>query len=263
MTIMQAFWLGAVQGLTEFLPISSSGHLLLLQELFGISAESNLLAILLHVGTLIAVVAVYWNRLINMLLHPIKSELWLLVVATLPAVASALLFKEMAVQMQIQLLGYSFLLTTLVLWFSDLIGSVAPQHKEVKWYNALVMGLMQGIAAQFSGLSRSGSTIAGGVFTGLSRKRSADFAFLMAVPAILGALVLNLKDLIGGEVAIVAENPLPVVVGMVTSVLFGLIAIKGMLAIVRRIRLSWFGLYTGILGILILLDQHFLHFFFK
>jgi undecaprenyl-diphosphatase len=196
MSIMQAFWLGLVQGLTEFLPISSSGHLDLVQKLFGFSADNFLtLAVLLHTGTLIAVVAVYWKRLWTMILdlfkNPLKSEIWLLVVATVPAVLAALLFDFDDAAFSGQFLGFAFLITTLILWLADLISGVSFQTKEVKWHNAVVMGIMQAVAI-LPGVSRSGSTISGGIATGLSRKRSADFAFLMSVPAILGAIVLEL-----------------------------------------------------------------------
>lgn len=261
MTVLQAFWLGLVQGLTEFLPVSSSGHLLLLQKVFGISSESILLEVLLHVGTLFAVVIVYWKRLIHMLRHPIQSELWLLVIATLPAVAAALLF-DIGPEFRVQFLGFAFLITSLILWFADLIDTVSPKNKQVKWYNALIMGIMQGIAALFDGMSRSGSTISGGVASGLTRKRAADFSFLMSVPAILGALVLNLKDLFDGSAALVIDNPLPVAVAVITSAVFGLVAIKFMLAIIRKVKLSWFGLYTAVLGILVLIDTYYVHFFF-
>lgn len=264
MDIMQAFWLGLVQGLAEFLPISSSGHLLLLQRIFGISNDSVTLEVLLHMGTLLAVIVVYWRRLLNMILHPLQSELWLLVVATLPAVAAALLF-DFSDAFAGEFLGFSFLITTLILWLSDLVAGVSFETKKVKWYNALVMGIMQAIAI-LPGVSRSGSTIAGGVSTGLSRKRAADFAFLMSVPAILGSLVLEIVSALKGEgglaTSLASGDALALAVGVITSAVFGFIAIKTMLKIVRRVRLTWFGLYTGVLGVLILVDQYLTHIYF-
>ncbi len=267
MSIMQAFWLGLVQGLGEFLPISSTGHLDLLQKIFGFAnpADYMTLDILLHVGTLFAVVVVYWKRLWELILglaHPIKSGLWLLVIATIPAVIVALVFDPVFTT---ESLGFEFMITTLILWLADLVGGVSFQTKEVKWYNAVVMGVMQAVAI-LPGISRSGATISGGVATGLSRKRSTDFAFLMSVPAILGAVVFDMMKN-GGAIfsgAKVAEMGgwLPLLVGIITSAVFGFLAIKFMLSIVRRVRLTWFGVYTGLLGILILLDQYVFHKFF-
>ena len=263
MNIMQAFWLGLVQGLGEFLPISSTGHLDLLQKIFGFSVGNYMtLDILLHLGTLAAVVFVYWKRLLNMLLHPVKSELWLLVVATIPAVLVALLFD---IEFSPEALGFEFLITTLILWLADLVGGVSFETKEVKWYNALVMGVMQALAI-LPGVSRSGATISGGVATGLSRKRSADFAFLMSVPAILGAIVLELfknnEAIFSGALVAEMGGWQPLLVGILTSAVFGFLAIKFMLSIVRRVRLTWFGVYTALLGIAILLDQYVFRKFF-
>ncbi|MEF9894297.1 MAG: undecaprenyl-diphosphate phosphatase [Clostridia bacterium] len=261
MDIMQAFWLGLVQGLTEFLPVSSSGHLLLLQKVFGIANASITFEVLLHAGTLLAVLVVYWRRVWTMITHPLKSELLLLAVATVPAVIAALVF-DFGPAFSGEYLGFSFLLTTLILWLSDLVGGLAPKCAHVKWHNAAVMGVMQAVAIM-PGISRSGATISGGVATGLSRKRAADFAFLMSIPAILGSMVLHAKDLFAGEGLMTAGGSwIPIAVGVATAAVSGFLAIKLMLAILRRVRLTWFGLYTGVLGVLILLDQYMFHYVF-
>jgi undecaprenyl-diphosphatase len=268
MSIVQAFWLGLVQGLGEFLPISSTGHLDLLQKIFGFTSLDNYMTldILLHVGTLAAVVVVYWKRLWNMIVdlfkNPLKSEIWLLIVATIPAVVVALVFD---INFTTESLGFEFLITTLIIWLADLVSGVSFETKEVKWYNALAMGVMQAVAI-LPGVSRSGATISGGIATGLSRKRSADFAFLMSVPAVLGAIVLDLwkhsDKVMDGTMVAQMGGWMPLLVGVITSAVFGFLAIKFMLSIVRRVRLTWFGVYTGILGILILLDQYIFHYFF-
>ncbi len=179
MTIMQAFWLGLVQGLGEFLPVSSTGHLDLLQKIFGFSVGNYLtLDVLLHLGTLVAVVAVYWKRLLNMIQHPVKSDLWLLVVATIPAIVFALAFD---IDFSPESLGFEFLITTLILWLADLVGGVSFQTKEVKWYNALVMGVMQALAI-LPAVSRSGAATPA-AWHGLT-KSAQDFRVLMSVPAI-------------------------------------------------------------------------------
>ncbi len=258
MDIMQSLWLGLVQGLTEFLPVSSSGHLLLLKRLFGIATNDITFEVLLHGGTLLAVIAVYWRRIWNMLCHPLRSELPLLVAATVPAVIAALLL-DFDTAFEGEYLGFSFLITTLILWLADLVGGLAPKRKAVGWSNAIVMGVMQAVAIM-PGISRSGSTISGGVATGLSRKRAADFAFLMSIPAILGSIVLELMG--GGVGQLATDNLVPVLVGVGVAAVSSFLAIKVMLAIVRRVRLTWFGLYTGVLGVLILLDQYLFHYVF-
>lgn len=260
--IIQSFWLGLIQGLTEFLPVSSSGHLLLAQKLFGITTGGSItLEVLLHVGTLVAVIACFWRRIVDMIMHPIKSELPLLVLATVPAVGAALLF-NFEDAFTGEFLGYSFLITTLIFWLADLVAGVSFETKKLRWYNALVMGLMQAVAIM-PGISRSGATISGGIATGLSRKRAADFAFLMSIPAILGSIALDAKNIFSENALAAAGGGMPLLVGMVTSAVFGFIAIKGMLKIVRRVRLPWFGLYTGLLGVLVLLDQYVFHMYFK
>lgn len=268
MTILQAFLFGLVEGLTELLPISSllgtsvssSGHLLLLQNILDVQNFSLWIRLFLNVGVLVAVIAVYWRQLLHMIQHPVKSNLWLLAIATVPAIAAALLttFDDAFAQ---QYIGWSFLITTLILWFGDLIASVAPQGKAVKWYHALFMGIMQAVALMLPGVSRTASAIAGGSSTGLSRRQATDFSMLMFIPASLISLGFTLSDLLSVQVPY-TDGPLVALVSFGASALFGWLAIVLMRALVRRIRLSWFGLYTGILGVLVLIDQSFLHFFF-
>jgi len=265
LSTLEAFILGAVQGLTEFLPISSSGHLLLLEKIMGISTESGdllLLNILLHFGTLAAVCAVYWKRIWNMVKHPFKSELKWLVLATIPAVVAALVinFDE---AFEGKFIIWSFYLTSVVLVAGTAINKQRRRsrslHKGIRWYDAVVMGVMQAVAI-LPGLSRSGSTISGGVASGLSRKRAADFAFLMSIPAILGSAVLELKDVIFGDASYTLQL-LPTIVGVAAAAVFGLIAIKGFLALIRKISMNIFAVYTFLLGSFLLLNKYVFHWF--
>ena len=255
MSTLQAFILGAVQGLTEFLPISSSGHLLVIEKLMGISSESGSLLtlnILLHFGTLVAVFAVYC--------HPIQSELKWLIVATIPAVVAALVI-DFDAAFEGKFIIWSFYLTSVVLVVGTAINKHRRRnhslHKSVRWYDAVAMGVMQAVAI-LPGLSRSGSTISGGVASGLSRKRAADFAFLMSIPAILGSAVLDLKDVLfdgaGGSIEL-----LPTVVGVIAAAAFGLIAIKGFLALIRKVSMNVFAAYTFLLGTVLLLNKYVFH----
>ena len=263
MNVIQAFILGAVQGLTEFLPISSSGHLLVLEKLMGInSAEGSLLTlnILLHFGTLVAIFAVYWKRIWNMVLHPIQSELKWLIVATIPAVIAALVI-DFDDAFEGKFIVWSFYLTSIVLVAGTAVNKWRRKnrrlHKHIHWNDALAMGAMQAVAI-LPGLSRSGSTIAGGCASGLSRRRAADFSFLMSIPAILGSAVLDLKDVLF-EGAGGAITPAPTIVGVLAAAVFGLIAIKGFLYLIRRVSMNVFAVYTFLLGTVLLLNNYVFH----
>lgn len=259
MTEIQALILGVVQGLTEFLPVSSSGHLLIVEKLFGVQTESMLtLNVLMHVGTLLAVFVVYWKRLWEMVMHPIKSDLKWLVVATIPAVIAALTI-DFDAAFEGNFIGVSYMLTTMILMFAQAVSKVRKEtkimHREVRWYDAIAMGLMQAVAI-LPGVSRSGSTIAAGVTTGLSRKRAADFSFLMSVPAILGSLVLELKDIFLDGAVNISVGLTPTLIAMAASAVSGFIAIKFMLAVIRRISFNWFALYTFLLGAFLLINRY-------
>ena len=266
MSTIHAFWLGLIQGLTEFLPVSSSGHLLLLQKIFGIDANGQellLFNILLHVGTLIAVCIVYWRRILEMIMHPIESDLKYLVVATIPAVIAALVI-DFDSAFDGAFLCWSFWATTLVLLLGDFIGTqrrrAKLQHREVTLRDSLAMGVLQAVAI-LPGLSRSGSTISGGVISGLSRRRAADFAFMMSIPAILGSVVLEGKDFITGE-ATSTVGGLQIIIGVAVAAISGFLAIKFMLWLVKKISLRWFAAYTFLVGTFVLIDKYFMHMWF-
>lgn len=263
MSSIQAFILGAVQGLTEFLPISSSGHLLVLEKIFGIADSGNMLLfnILLHLGTLIAVCVIYWRRIVYMLSHPVQSELKWLVLATIPAVIAALVI-DFDAAFEGQFIIWSFYLTSAVLVAGDLLGKrIRKKHKRVGLTDSLAMGAMQAVAI-LPGLSRSGSTISAGVACGLTRRRAADFSFLMSIPAILGSLLLELKHVVIDKQPMGDVSALPTIIGVLCAAAFSFLAIKFMLYVIRRISLKWFALYTFLLGTFLLLDKYVLHIWF-
>ena len=273
MNILQAILLGLVQGLAEFLPISSSGHLLLAQKLLGLEEPGMLLTVLLHVGTLAAVLAIFWRDWWAMLKNPFKNHVfWMLVVATLPAVAAALLLEE---QIDALFTGWflapSFLITAALLLAAEL--STRHRHarraarrvevEKVTLWQALGMGAMQAVAI-LPGVSRSGATMVGGMWGGLNRGTAAKFSFMMSVPAILGSLVFDVKDLFGAEAAVFTGGWLTPLVGVVVAALSGFLAIRWMMRLVQRVSLKWFALYTALVGALVLADQLFWgHFFTK
>jgi undecaprenyl-diphosphatase len=258
LSVWEAIVLGLVQGLCEFLPVSSSGHLELAERLLGMDAPGLLLDTMLHVGTLVAVCIYFWRDIWAMLRNPLGKDVRLLVVATIPAVLATLLLGDFVdVIYSGVLLGFSFILTSLVLW----LGATFTGAREAMTYkDAGIMGLFQA-AAILPGLSRSGSTISGGQIAGLNREKAARFSFLMSIPAIVGALVFQVKDIVTEGLP---ENIslLPMIVGVVVATLAGLFAITFMMRLIRKARLKWFGVYTLVLGALVLADQFFFHLFF-
>ncbi|MDR1073977.1 MAG: undecaprenyl-diphosphate phosphatase [Treponema sp.] len=256
MTIFQSIVLGAVQGITEFLPISSSGHLVLLQKILNIDEPSLFFDTMVHVGTLGAVVIVLQREVLAMLKKPFQQLTLLLVVATLPTVAAALLFKD-TIENAFQggaLLGPAFLFTACALalseWVSARAAHAPSKHlDEIKLSDALVIGVCQSLAI-LPAVSRSGLTLAGSLLRNIDRGDAARFSFLLSIPAILGALVLQVASLGEGGPAI---SPVPLAAGTLTAFATGLLSIKLMLKIVREKRLFGFAIYTAALGILCLI----------
>lgn len=262
MNVFQAAVLGLVQGLAEFLPISSSGHLILARMIMGISdAEAAtgsymILDVLLHTGTLLAVMVVFWKDWWGILKNPFKSRLLLLlIVASIPALVVVLLFNDLVEQFFTGwFLGVSFLMTAVFLLVAEWISS-KNVHRATKpgMKHAIAMGIMQAVAL-LPGVSRSGSTMTGGLCTRLDRKAAAKFAFMMSAPAILGSLLFEGKDAI--EMGYLAELSLiPTLVGMVVAAVSGYLAIRFMLQLIQKISLNWFALYAAIVGVVVLVLQ--------
>ena len=265
MSVLESALLGFIQGLGEFLPISSSGHLLLARIFCGIQTDSpamKMLDILLHVGTLLPVLIVFRKEWIDMILHPVRNKtLLLLVLASVPTLAVYLAAKKLfpavngfAVFDSGWFLGTSFLITAVFLIICDKLSSGKRKGSgRVGIFQAVVMGLFQGIG-MIPGVSRSGSTILGGVSTGLDKSTAARFSFMMSAPAIVGSLLMEGKDAL--EAGYIKEISLiPSVVGIIVAAVVGYAAIRFMLRIITRIPLSWFALYLAVIGILFLVLQ--------
>lgn len=263
MSILQAATLGIVQGLAEFLPISSSGHLILTRALMHLSeadAASGaylMLDVLLHVGTLLAVLVVFWRDWWSILKNPFRSRLLLLlIVASLPAVVAVLLLHDYIDMIFTGwFLGVSFLMTALFLLIADAAIGRYQQHavKEVGFKHAIIMGLLQAVAL-LPGVSRSGSTLMGGLISGLDRKAAAKFSFMMSAPVILGSMLYEgygaFKD---GSIHALA--PIPTLIAVLCSAVMGFLAIRWMLKLITRIPLSCFALYVALLGVAVLVFQ--------
>lgn len=262
MNVLQAVVLGLVQGLAEFLPISSSGHLILARAVMGISDEAAstgafmMLDVLLHAGTLLAVMVVFWRDWWDILKNPFKSKtLLLLIIASIPALLAVVLLGDVIDSFFTGwFLGVSFLITAVFMLIAEHVS-----RRSIKWAerpgikHAVCMGIMQAIAL-LPGVSRSGSTLMGGVASGLNRKSAAKFAFMMSAPAILGSLIFEGKDAI--EMGYFAELALvPTIIGVIVAAVSGYLAIRFMLRLINKVSLNWFALYVALLGLTILVLQ--------
>ncbi len=265
MNIFQAIVLGLVQGLAEFLPISSSGHLILSRALLGISdatAASGgymMFDILLHAGTLAAVVVVFWKDWMGILRNPFRSKtLLLLFIASLPALFIAVLLNDILESFFTGwFLGFSFLLTAVFMYLAQTVSQRGGRHtqraEEPGYKHAVSMGCMQAVAL-LPGVSRSGSALLGGLASGLSRQAAAKFAFMMSAPAILGSLLIEgrsaLKEGLFDQLEI-----MPTAIGMVVAAVSGYLAIRFMLRLISKISLKWFALYVAVVGIIVIVLQ--------
>jgi undecaprenyl-diphosphatase len=221
-----------------------------MQRILKINEQPLFFDTMVHVGTLVAVVIVLWQDVLAILKKPIQKLTLLLIVATLPIVAVALLFND-AIENAFRygaLLGPAFLFTACALAVSERVSArtAGKRLAEIKLTDALAIGACQSIAI-LPALSRSGLTLSGSLLCGIDRGDAARFSFLLSIPAILGALVLQLADLGEGGPA---TGTIPLVVGTLTAFITGLLSIRLMLKIVREKRLFGFALYTAVLGIL-------------
>jgi len=263
MSIIEAIVLGIVQGLTEFLPVSSSGHLVLLQKIFGINEPSLFFDTMLHAGTLLAVFAVLWKDIWELLKKPFQKLTLFLIISTIPAVIAGLAFNKTIEDIfnSAKYLGICFLITTVLLVAAELLSKKAREEnnlkksENMKWHDALFIGIMQAVAI-LPGISRSGATISGALFRKLDRDFAARFSFLLSIPIILGAVVLHSRDLLkGNEQAVYSISAAAVIAGTVTAAIVGFFAVKFMIKIIREKSLFGFAIYTGALGLLIIFDQ--------
>lgn len=270
--------MGAIQGITEFLPVSSSGHLVLFQKILNISEPALFFDTMVHVGTLAAVFIVLWKDILDILRKPVQPLTGYLILATLPAVIVALAGKDLieAAFASGSFLGFAFLITAALLVGSEFLsrrragspdGGGLKGKDDIRWPDALVIGILQGVAV-IPGVSRSGATLSGSLSRRLNRDFAARFSFLLSIPAILGALVLQVKDLADPAEGL-AENAagggigaLPIIAGTLAAAVVGFFSVRLMMKIVRERSLLGFAVYTGILGLLVLIDQAGTHLFF-
>ena len=252
-TAFYAVLFGILQGILEFLPVSSSGHLVLFQKIFGVNVDCLLFDIVLHLGTLVAVCIVYYKSIFEIIKHPFCEKAQKLVIATVPTVLVVLLFKN-AIKNSFQgdYLFIGFFVTAIIMFIADYSARHNYQYKSLGYGNAMVMGLFQGLAI-FPGISRSGSTITAGITQGIRRSESAEFSFLMSIPAILGSLVFELFDIGAGSLNV--SFPI-LLAGFLSSAVSGYLAIKVMLKVIKKAKFVWFGVYLAVLSVVLILNQY-------
>lgn len=253
MSYLEAVVLGLVQGLTEFLPVSSSGHLVMAQAFLGVPQPGVFLEVALHVSTMLSVVIVYRHRLAQLLVGGLRLErdalryVGLLALATLPVALVGFFFRhpiEAAFDAPV-ITGVMLLVTGIILWSTRYVVA-ERKHDEPLTIHALAMGILQ-VLALFPGISRSGSTIAAGLWTGLRGEKAAEFSFLMSLIAIAGAAVLMATGLEGmGTV----DGPL--LAGFVVALLAGIAAIKSLVWLIRHQHFHLFAWYVWPVGLLFL-----------
>jgi len=247
MAIWEAIILGLVQGLTEFLPVSSSGHLLMFQELFGLRDVPLLFDIILHVATLCAVIIVLRKRIWQLIRKPFQKTNYCLVIATAISCALVLIFNQFFdLTKEYRILPVTFLVTAIILFVVTLI---PKREGDVKYKTGVIAGIAQGIAAVIPGISRSGSTITANLATGVKREEAAEFAFLMSIPVIIASLVY---EIISSHGDLTSMSFWPVAFGFVSALITGIFAIKIMLKIVKKIKLYWFSVYLVALSIVLM-----------
>lgn len=255
MGLFEAVFLGIIQGFTEFLPVSSSGHLVLMQYFFGVKMPGITFEVITHAGTFLSIVWVFWQDIYNLIKGITKSaqqqKLFLLLLAgTLPAGFMGLFFASFfkGIFENPQLVGLMLLCTGFIVFFIARLERVQGNRslEEMHWKDAFIIGLFQGVAI-IPGISRSGSTIFGALLRGLNRETAVRFSFLLALPAIAGATVLELFNLIqlGGW----PENYSLYMIGAIVSFISGILAIRTFIRLLAGGKFIYFAYYCWLAGI--------------
>ena len=268
MGYIEAIILGLVQGLSEFLPISSSGHLALLENLFEIKEDSVIFfAVLLHIGTLVSIFIVYREDIYALIKElfllfkdiftgkglrieerPIRKLGIMIIVSSIPTAIMGLLFSDYIDRIfgSLTVISICWIITGFILLFSEKLNNNKKEIEGMKYRNAIFVGICQGLAIM-PGISRSGSTIVGSLVTGLKREFAVEFAFLISIPAILGSAILEFPKAI--KAGIEPSTIGPMIVGFLVAAISGYFAITTMIRIVSKHRMRYFSYYVWILGV--------------
>jgi len=257
MTPLEAIILGIIQGISEFLPISSSGHLALTKQLLGIAEPDMPFIIVVHLGTLVPVLIIYRKDIWQLIKRPFQKMTALLIIATLPAVLVALFFSDRieSAFASVNFIAGGLIITGIALMLSDRVKSVDMRKdgKNISRLDALLIGIAQAIAV-LPGISRSGSTITAALGRKITRDDAAKFSFFMSIPAILGAAVLYTAQIVTGRIYISSLDPVALGLGFLSAALSGYLAINSLLAIIRKAKLRYFAYYVFLLAGVIIFD---------
>ena len=252
MTILDIVILGVLQGFTEFLPVSSSGHLVIAQHMLGIKSPGNTLEILFHVGTLFSVIFVFYKdiKLIILTLNEKSTQLLVIqiIIATLPAIIIGLIFKEHFNSLfgSIVPVGYALLFTGTILIISI---NFRNQNKSISFLHSILIGLSQALAI-IPGISRSGTTISISMLLGIPPKEAARFSFLLSIPVILGASALGFLELQSNDLLTLDI----IIIAILTSFTVGTLTLKILLKILEIGKFHFFGIYCLCAGIMAVLS---------
>jgi len=270
MTLLKAIIMGIVQGATEFLPVSSSGHLVLFSNILklDLSPDNQLVfVIMLHIGTLFSIFFVYYKDIWELILgffgliknipsrnfeiekYPYRKFTLMIIVASIPTAFIGILFEDIFETLfsTIVPVGVGLLITSFLLFISEKIVTLKKDIKKATFKNALVVGIFQGMAIT-PGISRSGSTIVGGLLCGFSKELAIKFSFLVSMPAVLGSALFKILDL--DSTMIKEFMSLPYLVGTIFSAITGFICIKLLIKILKDNKLHYFSYYTFVIGII-------------
>lgn len=282
MSLFESIIMGIVQGIAEFLPISSSGHLAIFKAIFNLKEVGLTYDILLHLGTLVAVFVVYWSDIWKLILEGLgiiadvcknivrfvqkhatykeveyvkivnsayRKFVMLIIVSTIPTGIIGVIFKKLFNLDSPSLIipGIGLLITALMLYVVDELPAGKKGPKEVGYFNAIFLGIAQGIAT-LPGISRSGTTITAGVVNGFDRKFAVKYSFIMSIPAILGACVMDVKDLFDGSESLSGTQGLNYFVGAVVAAVVGFFCIKTLLVLFKNRKMKYFSYYCFVMG---------------
>jgi len=263
MNLLKAIILGIVQGLTEFLPISSSGHLAVLQDFFGIDGEASFtFAIVLHLGSLVAVFVVFWKEIWALVKKPFQKMTLLIVIGTIPALVFGYLLNDPIESLfskdKTWIISLCFIVTGIMLLLSDRMKDKGKKEADITYTDALVVGLFQCIGLP-PGVSRSGSTITGALFRGLTRESATKFSFLLAIPIVLASSANEILHMLTADSSAAASaesiGALYMIVGAIAAALSGYLAIRFMLALIKKAKLKYFSFYVFVLAAVLLVKQ--------
>ncbi|MFW6034852.1 MAG: undecaprenyl-diphosphate phosphatase [Halothermotrichaceae bacterium] len=256
MNLIKVIIIGIVQGLTEFLPVSSSGHLVLALNLLGIKETQLTFVVFLHFGTLIPIFIIFWEDIKGIITFKKEKRrlIWLILVGIIPTGLMGYFFEDFFTGFfeSTLFVGYMLLITGFLLYISERLTTVKINISQMKEHNAIIIGIAQGLAI-FPGISRSGSTIVASLFQGLDRDSAARYSFLISIPVILGASLLELKATILGGMEV--SSWWFIIVGTITAAISGYFAIKYLLHLLKKRKLTIFAYYCWVIGLLIIIGE--------